>query len=98
MRELGLISPGVTAHNIVASTPEWDDLTSEEKALSARSMEVYAEMIHAIDRASVRVIDWLRENGELDNTMVIFMSDNRAEGASFGMSCLMPSRLRLDTG
>ena len=58
----------------------------EQQALSARAMECYAGMVHAIDRASGKVMDFLRESGEWDNTLCIFMSDNGAEGQSFGES------------
>ena len=56
-------------------------MTAEERAVSARSMEVYAGMVDRMDWNIGRVIDYLAETGELDDTVVIFMSDNGAEGA-----------------
>ena len=44
-------------------------------------MEVYAGMVDRMDWNIGRVIDYLAETGELDDTVVIFMSDNGAEGA-----------------
>ena len=44
-------------------------------------MEVYAAMVDRMDHNIGRVIDYLTETGELDNTVVIFLSDNGAEGA-----------------
>src|ERR1700751_1248626 len=44
-------------------------------------MEVYAAMVDRMDWNIGRVIDYLTETGELDDTVVIFMSDNGAEGA-----------------
>ena len=41
-------------------------------------MAIYAGMVTCMDRNIGRVIDNLRENGELDNTLVIFLSDNGA--------------------
>ena len=61
--------------------PEWADMTADERARSARSMEVYAGMVDRMDWNIGRVIDYLAETGELDDTVVIFMSDNGAEGA-----------------
>jgi arylsulfatase A-like enzyme len=82
LKRLGLCPPDVTAHPVVADgEPEWSDMSAEERALSARSMEVYAAMVDRMDQNIGRVIDYLTETGELDNTMVIFMSDNGAEGA-----------------
>src|SRR6202035_4089557 len=61
--------------------PEWSDMSADEQALSARSMEVYAAMVDRMDWNIGRVIDYLAETGELDDTVVMFMSDNGAEGA-----------------
>ncbi len=56
-------------------------MSADEQALSARSMEVYAAMVDRMDYNIGKVIDYLTETGELDNTVVIFLSDNGAEGA-----------------
>ena len=81
-KQLGLCPPDVVAHPVVPdSAPEWADMTEHERARSARSMEVYAGMVDRMDPNVGRVLDYLTETGELDNTVVIFMSDNGAEGA-----------------
>jgi arylsulfatase len=56
-------------------------MSADEQARSARSMEVYAAMVDRMDHNIGRVIDYLAETGELDNTVVVFLSDNGAEGA-----------------
>ncbi|MGA8328154.1 MAG: sulfatase-like hydrolase/transferase, partial [Mycobacterium sp.] len=82
LKRLGLCPPDVAAHPVVADgEPEWSELSADEQALSARSMEVYAAMVDRMDQNIGRVIDYLTETGELDNTVVIFLSDNGAEGA-----------------
>jgi len=82
LKRLGLCPPDVTPHPVVADgAPEWADMTDEERARSARSMEVYAGMVDRMDYNVGRVIDYLSRSGELDNTVVIFLSDNGAEGA-----------------
>jgi arylsulfatase A-like enzyme len=82
LKRLGLCPSDVVAHPVVASgAPEWADMTTEERALSARSMEVYAGMVDRMDWNIGRVIDYLADSGELDDTVVIFLSDNGAEGA-----------------
>jgi arylsulfatase A-like enzyme len=82
LKRLGLCPPDVTAHPVVADgAPEWSDMSADEQALSARSMEIYAAMVDRMDWNIGRVIDCLSETDELDNTLVIFMSDNGAEGA-----------------
>ena len=82
LKRLGLCPPDVAAHPVVADgAPEWADMTAEQRALSARSMEVYAAMVDRMDDNAGRVIDYLADTGELDDTVVFFLSDNGAEGA-----------------
>jgi len=57
---------------------EWDALSAEEKEDQARRMEVYAAMIDRMDQNIGRLLDYLREQGELDNTLIMFASDNGA--------------------
>lgn len=61
---------------------DWGEMTEEERARSARAMEVFAAMVELIDENVGRVINYLAKTGELDNTFVLFMSDNGAEGAA----------------
>lgn len=84
--KLGLITPEVRkhAHPVVESfnqSAEWRSYSEEERAYSSRLMETYAAMVEIMDRNIGRVIDRLEKDGELDNTLVLFMSDNGAEGA-----------------
>ncbi len=58
----------------------WKQLTGEQRKVEARQMEIYAAMIDEIDTNTGRVIDYLKASGLLDNTVVLFMSDNGAEG------------------
>jgi arylsulfatase len=44
-------------------------------------MEVYAGMVERLDWNVGRVVDYLEARGQLDDTVVIFLSDNGAEGA-----------------
>ncbi|ETI27800.1 hypothetical protein G647_00249 [Cladophialophora carrionii CBS 160.54] len=83
--ELGIIDQSVVPHKVETTTQgvgEWDDLTPEEKKLSSRAMEAYAGMVDSIDVNVGKVVDYLRKTGEYDNTFIVFMSDNGAEGAA----------------
>ena len=81
--ELGIISADVVPHEIVApEVSEWDEFDEYEKKCSIRAMEAYAGMVEQMDASIGRVIQRLKETGEYDNTMIIFMSDNGAEGAA----------------
>jgi arylsulfatase A-like enzyme len=81
LQELGLTSPDTTPHPVVTDAPEWDALSDAERALSARAMEVYAAMVDRIDQNVGRVVESLKRSGKLDNTVIVFLSDNGAEGA-----------------
>ncbi|EQB01957.1 hypothetical protein L288_17195 [Sphingobium quisquiliarum P25] len=80
LKELGLCPPDVAAHPFVGG-PEWTAMTEADRAWSARSMEVYAGMVDRMDWNVGRVVDHLRASGDLDDTIVLFLSDNGAEGA-----------------
>ncbi|MFC2113625.1 sulfatase-like hydrolase/transferase, partial [Bacteroidota bacterium] len=58
--------------------PAWDSFTAERQKDLARRMAVYAAMIDRMDQNVGRIIQHLEEKGELDNTMIIFLSDNGA--------------------
>jgi arylsulfatase A-like enzyme len=81
LKALGLADSQVEAHPVVALSEEWERLSDEQRAISARSMEVYAAMVERMDWNIGRVVDYLRQQGELDDTFILFMSDNGAEGA-----------------
>ncbi|KAI4853248.1 alkaline phosphatase-like protein [Aureobasidium sp. EXF-8846] len=84
MKEIGLIGRDVEAHGVIADEVKtWEALTVEEKAKSSKAMEVFAAMVECLDTNVGKVVDYLEEIGELDNTMVCFMSDNGAEGAAY---------------
>jgi arylsulfatase len=88
--ELGLLDAWVVPHDMDLA-PLWNTLTSEQKAREERRMEVYAAMVDRLDQNVGRVIQALKETGELDNTIILFLADNGAEGSELtgrGMSML----------
>jgi arylsulfatase A-like enzyme len=58
----------------------WDSLTDDEKALFCRMAEVYAGFLGHADEQIGRLLDHLEETGELDNTIIVLVSDNGASG------------------
>jgi arylsulfatase len=56
--------------------PPWEQ--AEHKAWEARRMEVYAAQVHRMDQGVGQILDALEAAGRLDNTLVIFLSDNGA--------------------
>ncbi|MEM8769702.1 MAG: arylsulfatase, partial [Pseudomonadota bacterium] len=65
-----------------AVTP-WTELTAEEQRREAREMELYAAMVENLDDHVGRLLDYLKKNGLYERTLIVFMSDNGAEGADF---------------
>jgi arylsulfatase A-like enzyme len=79
---LGMCPPDVTPHPVVSPHSKlWADMSAEERAVSARTMEVYAAMVDSIDANIGRLIVHLEAAGDLDDTVIVFLSDNGAEGA-----------------
>ncbi len=54
----------------------WDSLTEEQQAIESRGMEVYAGIVNNMDYHFGRVVKFLKDIGEYDNTVVLFLSDN----------------------
>ncbi|MFT6287783.1 MAG: arylsulfatase A-like enzyme [Halieaceae bacterium] len=77
--ELGLIPLAEDPPRPPKAVP-WSGLDEKEKKVQSRYMEVYAAMIDEMDAHTGRLIDFLDESGELDNTLIIFLSDNGPEG------------------
>jgi arylsulfatase A-like enzyme len=61
-------------------TRPWDTLSDEEKQLFARMAEVYAGFLSHADHQVGRLLEYLEETGQRDNTLIILVSDNGASG------------------
>jgi arylsulfatase A-like enzyme len=61
----------------------WTTLTPEEKKVESRKMEIYAAMVENLDDHIGQLIQFLKKSGRYDNTVIIFMSDNGADGEDF---------------
>jgi arylsulfatase A-like enzyme len=66
--------------NAVDVVRPWDSLSDDEKRLFCRMAEVYAGFLSHTDAEIGRLLDFLDETGELENTIVVFVSDNGASG------------------
>ena len=60
--------------------PPWDSLSDDEKQLFCRMAEVYAGFLSHADHELGRLLDYLEESGQLDNTIIVLVSDNGASG------------------
>ncbi|MEM6583346.1 MAG: sulfatase-like hydrolase/transferase, partial [Pseudomonadota bacterium] len=60
----------------------WTQRSAQQRAADVRAMEIYAGMIEIVDQQVGRLIAYLDERELLDNTFMIFMSDNGANAAT----------------
>lgn len=88
-QELGLTPEAIAqwqTPNFPPSLPlhrrPWDDRSEAQRMRAADTMEIYAAMIELMDEQLARVIQKLDDMGELDNTYVIFFSDNGASAVA----------------
>ena len=88
IRFAGQKAAGIVPENAVLRerNPEirpWTDLSAEEKKSESRKMEIYAAMVENLDDHIGQLIQFLKKSGLLDNTVIVFMSDNGAAGEDF---------------
>ncbi len=76
-RELGLFPQPVALSERDAGEAAWSE--TEHPEWQQRRMEVFAAQVVALDRGVGRVLDHLERTGVLDDTLVLFLSDNGAE-------------------
>ncbi len=84
--ELGLIPHGTHLSERPAWVPAWDDLGDIERAVASRFMECFAGFLSYTDAQIQRLVAFIDDIGELDNTLIMLVSDNgaSAEGGSEG--------------
>jgi arylsulfatase len=86
--ELGIVPPGTELPPLNDDVPAWDDLTPDEQRAAARQMEVYAGFLDHTDAQIGRLMTYLEEIGQLDNTLVVLLSDNGASNEGTRVGCL----------
>jgi arylsulfatase len=85
-KKLGIVPPGTELSRHDPDVPEWDSLPEASRRLFSRMMEVFAGFLSHTDHHLGRLLDFLRARGDLDNTIVMVVSDNgaSAEGGPTG--------------
>lgn len=76
MTKLGIIEPNTEFAEW--ENRKWNELTEQEKDKVAYRMAVYAAQVHCVDYNVRKLLDYLKKNRKLDNTLVMFLSDNGA--------------------
>ena len=79
--DLGMLSSAELSEP-TAPAKNWAELTPEQQTAFTTRMEIHAAMIDRMDREIGRILDYLRSTNALDNTIVLFLSDNGASAES----------------
>ncbi|TWU61715.1 Arylsulfatase [Crateriforma conspicua] len=84
MIQMGVVDADTTLPD--SQCPAWADLSASDQTESAFRREIYAAQIERMDQNIGRIIEKLDQAGRLDNTLILFLSDNGccAEGGMFG--------------
>ena len=77
-KKLGVFDESVELSQHDPDVQVWDDLPDDEKELYLRMMEVWAGFVTYTDEQFGRILDFLDDIGELDNTLIMVISDNGA--------------------
>ena len=80
MIDLGLFPPGTGLGERAPTVTPWEELSDAARRIHARRMEVYAGAVDNMDDNIGRVFDYLKQAGQYENTVILFMSDNGAAG------------------
>jgi len=85
--DMGILPPGTRLAPRNPGVEPWDELSPAAQAVAARLQEAFAAFLEHADAQLGRLIDALRELGQLDNTLLIVTSDNGAsqEGGPHGV-------------
>lgn len=85
-KELGIVAQDAVLSRHDPDVQQWDELSHDERRLYARMMEVFAGFFEHTDHQIGRLLDYLESTGQLDNTLIMVISDNgaSAEGGPHG--------------
>jgi arylsulfatase len=86
--KLGIVDPKWPLTPRPDDSPSWDSRDQEKKERFDKIMATYAAMIECLDHSMGKLVAGLKERGELDNTLILFFSDNggNAEGGPAGVT------------
>lgn len=77
-RKIGLMSETAVLSPRDGQVPAWNTLSEKEKEEMASRMAIYAAQIDIMDQGIGRIVKALKDNHQLDNTLIFFLSDNGA--------------------
>lgn len=77
-KEIGLFSKDVVLSPRDTVIPAWDELSADQQNEFAMRMAIYAAQIDAMDQGIGKIVAKLKEENQLDNTLIFLLSDNGA--------------------
>ena len=80
MKASGILPPNQTIADHDKEVPLWNKLTYDEQQFWKAKMEVYAAMVDRMDQNVGKILDKLKDLKKDDNTLIVFISDNGAQG------------------
>ncbi|HOB99093.1 MAG TPA: arylsulfatase [Verrucomicrobiota bacterium] len=80
--EMGLIDKAWPLSPRPDAVPAWTSLSAEDQDRYDHIMAIYAAVVERMDRSIGTLVSGLRDRGELDNTLILFMSDNGGNAES----------------
>jgi arylsulfatase len=83
--ELGVVPAGASLATFEPTAEPWSNLSPEQQRRQARAQEIYAGMVEHMDYSIGRIVDYLEESGQLDNTVIMFSSDHGASTSDWGL-------------
>jgi arylsulfatase A-like enzyme len=76
MQEMNLVPARMDLSPRLQDVPPWNSLTEDERRYEAKKMAVYAAMVETLDANVGKLIQYLKDAGQYENSVIMFMSDN----------------------
>lgn len=93
MKQLGIINSTTQLSPRDKNVPDWNSLTEQEKQIWDDKMATYSAMIDRMDQNIGRIRQALKETGQDQNTVIMFLSDNGASSESIKGSGFTPEMI-----
>ena len=83
--EAGVLPRGASLDGFEPVAELWSNLNPNEQRRYARAQEIYAGMVEYLDLSVGRIVAYLEESGQLDNTVIMFSADHGASNGEHGV-------------
>ena len=83
--EVDILPAGATLDGFESSVEPWSNLSPGEQRRYSRAQEIYAGMFEYLDMSIGRIVEYLEERGQLDETVIVFTADHGASGGEHGV-------------